>query len=137
MASLPDSRLQINEPPFSQVGIDFFGPFVTKFKRSNVKRYGYIFTCMTIRAVHLEMAYDLTTSSFINVLRRFLSRRGPVKHTSIYSDNGTNFVGSAKIIMDCVAQWNQAQVHKFLRQKNINCLLTTLAPVIWAVFGKD
>ena len=75
MASLPDSRLQINESPFSHVGIDFLGPFVTKFKRSNVKSYGCIFTCMTIRAVHLEMAYDLTTS-FINVLRRFLSRRG-------------------------------------------------------------
>ena len=62
------------------------------------------------------MAYDLMTYSFINALSRFLSRRGPVK--DIYLDNGTNFIGSAKIIMDCITQWNQAQIHKFLQQKN-------------------
>ena len=61
-------------------------------KRSVVKRYGRLFTCMTTRAIHLEVAYDLSTSAFINALRRFVSRRGPVQH--IFSDIGTNFVGS-------------------------------------------
>ena len=117
MANLPEARFQINQPPFSHVGVDYFGPLITKVKRSHVKRYGAIFTCMTVRAIHLELAYDLTTSSFINVLRRFLSRRGPVTH--IYSDNGTNFVSSAKILKDSVVQWNQVQIHKFLRKKQV------------------
>lgn len=53
-----------------------------------------IFTCMSIRAVHIEVLESLTTSSFINALRRFLAIRGPVK--SICSDRGTNFVGACK-----------------------------------------
>ena len=51
---------------------------------------------MTTRAIHLELSYDLTSSAFINALRRFLARRGPVKR--IYSDNRTNFVGAERIL---------------------------------------
>ena len=47
---------------------------------------------MTVRAIHLELASDLSTDVFIMVLRRFRSRRGHVK--IIRSDNGTNFVGA-------------------------------------------
>ena len=39
---------------------------------------------MTTRAIHLELAQDMSSSSFINVLRRFVARRGSPKH--IYSD---------------------------------------------------
>ena len=38
------------------------------------------------------MAKSLNITSFINVLRRFVARRGPA--SDIYSDNGTNFVGT-------------------------------------------
>ena len=64
-----------------------------------------------------EVAIDLSTSSFINVLRRFVSRRGPVKH--IFSDNGTNFVGCARLMQESVKRWNQAQIHQSLRQMNV------------------
>ena len=64
-----------------------------------------------------EVAIDLSTSSFINVLRRFVSRRGPVKH--IFSDNGTNFVGCARLMQESVKKWNQAQIHLSLRQMNV------------------
>ena len=47
MADLPANRITPDKPPFTSVGVDCFG-------RSLVKRYGVIFTCMTIRAVHLE-----------------------------------------------------------------------------------
>ncbi|XP_033992881.1 uncharacterized protein LOC117488190 [Trematomus bernacchii] len=36
----------------------------------------------------------MSTSSFINALRRFLSIRGPVKH--LRSDRGTNFIGACR-----------------------------------------
>ena len=98
MSDLPAARLQIHEPPFSHVGTDYFGPLVVKVKRSECKRYGCLFTCMTTRAIHLELSNDLTSSAFINALKRFLARRGPVKF--IYSDNGTNFVGAERILSD-------------------------------------
>ena len=73
-------------------GVDYFGPFFVKQGRASVKRYGVIYTCMTMRAIHIEVAVDLTSSAFINTLRRFLARRGNVN--TIKCDQGTNFVGA-------------------------------------------
>lgn len=58
MAFLPDNRL---EPAllFSYSAIDFFGPFIIKERRSDVKCYGVLFTCMGSRSVHLETANSL------------------------------------------------------------------------------
>ncbi|XP_074661512.1 uncharacterized protein LOC141914144 [Tubulanus polymorphus] len=92
MADLPQERLGIGDPPFSNTGVDYFGPFTIKHRRSEVKRYGVIFSCMTSRAVHLEIAHSLETDSCINAYRRFVSRRGPVR--VMRSDNGTNLVGA-------------------------------------------
>ena len=76
MADLPQDRITAGEPPFTFVGVDYFGPFLAKRERSRVKRYGIIFTCLTVRAVHIEVAQCLDTDHFINALRRFISRRG-------------------------------------------------------------
>ena len=43
MGDLPSDRLTPENPPFSQVGVAFFGPFEVKQGRSIVKRYGCIF----------------------------------------------------------------------------------------------
>lgn len=51
-----------------------------------------MFVCLTVRAVHIEIVSDLSTPKFIESLQRFISRRGlPV---TVFSDNGTNFVGA-------------------------------------------
>jgi len=34
MAELPESRLQFGEPPFSQSGVDYFGPLIVRVGRS-------------------------------------------------------------------------------------------------------
>ena len=44
-----------------------------------------------MRALHPEVADNLTTESFILALSRFFTRRGYVK--IIKSDNGSNFIG--------------------------------------------
>ncbi|XP_062708688.1 uncharacterized protein LOC134288304 [Aedes albopictus] len=96
MAPLPPARLAAYVRPFSYVGLDFFGPFLVKFGRSNVKRWIALFTCLTIRAVHVEVVCSLTTNSCIECVRRFICRRGdPLE---IYSDNGTNFRGAARLL---------------------------------------
>ena len=91
MADLPVSRIERSERPFTKVGVDVFGPFLVKRGRHELKRYGCIFVCFNIRAIHIELLNDLESDTFIKSLRRFIARRGtPV---SIFSDNATNFRG--------------------------------------------
>ena len=89
MADLPSDRVTPDKPPFSFVGVDCFGPFIVKRGHSLEKRYGVIFTCLSIRAIHIEVAHSMDTDSFVNALRRFMARRG--KPELIRSDNATNF----------------------------------------------
>lgn len=117
MADLPIGRVTPDEPPFTRVGVDCFGPFEVKSRRSVVKRYGVIFTCLAIRAVHIEVAASLDTDSFINALRRFIARRGQV--LELYSDNGTNFVGAERELKTAIEQWNHSKINNMLLQKGI------------------
>ena len=90
MAALPEDRVNPSEPPFSYVGVDCFGPLDVRRGRSTVKRYGVIFTCLSIRAIHIETVHSLDTDSFIGAFRRFIARRG--QPLLMRSDNGGNFV---------------------------------------------
>ena len=111
MADLPLDRVEPS-PPFSYCAVDFFGPFLIKEKRSKVKRYGVIFTCMTSRSVHLEMANLLDTSSFINALCRFLNRRGPIRQ--LRCDQGTNFVGARNELKAALKELDQERLREYL-----------------------
>ncbi|XP_055542701.1 uncharacterized protein LOC129728292 [Wyeomyia smithii] len=91
--------------PFSRVGIDYFGPYMIKIGRSQVKRWVALFTCMTIRAIHLEVTTSLSTESFKLALRRFIARRGAP--AEIYTDHGTNFVGASRELASQIATMNQ------------------------------
>ncbi|XP_071088902.1 uncharacterized protein [Haliotis cracherodii] len=117
MADLPAQRVTPDEPPFTFVGVDYFGPFDVKRGRKHEKRYGVLFTCLTTRAVHIEVAYSLDTDSCINALRRFMARRGQVK--VIRSDNGTNFVGSERELREELENWNKCQIHQEMLQRNV------------------
>lgn len=76
MADLPESRVLRDKPPFTAVGVHYFGPFHVKRGRSLVKGYGVTFTCLAIWAVHTEVAESLHTDWFLLTLRRFIARRG-------------------------------------------------------------
>ena len=115
MAELPADRLS-TEPPFTNVGLDVFGPWTVSSRRTRgglaqSKRWAVLFTCMSVRAVHIEVIESLDTSSFINSLRRFLAIRGPVK--LIRSDRGTNFVSACKELK-IPSNIDNASVEKFL-----------------------
>ena len=118
MADLPWDRVTPNKPPFSYVGLDYFGPYLVSRGRSLVKRYGCVFTCLTTRAIHIEIAHSMDSSSFIDALHRFICRRGNPEE--IRSDNGSNLVGAEKELRLAIAEWNQGKIGKFLLQRNIS-----------------
>ena len=117
MADLPACRVLPDDPPFTRVGIDYFGPFLVKRGRVQVKRYGVIFTCLAIRAVHLEVASSLDTNACLHAIRRFIARRGQVRE--MYSDNGTNFRSADSEMRKLIKQWNTNKIEKHLLQRGV------------------
>ncbi len=117
MSDLPQERLQPDLAPFTNTGVDYFGPFEVKRGRSLVKRYGVLFTCMTSRAIHIEVANSLDTSSCINALRHFVCKRGQVKY--LRSDNGTNFVGAKAELQKGFSSIDTDKVHSTRRTLGI------------------
>ncbi len=66
MANLPEYRINdANLPPFSYCGVDMFGTFRIKQKRTQCKRFVTLFTCLTSRAIHLEVTNEMSIDSFI------------------------------------------------------------------------
>ena len=63
---------------------------------------------MASREVHLEVSNSLETDSFINALRRFICRRGPVRQ--LRSDQGTNFIGAKKELREALQAMDQCKI---------------------------
>ena len=55
-----------------------------------------LFTCLVVRAVHLELILDMTTEEFLLALRRFISQRG--RPVEITSDNALTFNSASKAL---------------------------------------
>ena len=124
MSNLPEARLPINQPPFTNSGIDSFGPLTVKKGRrtrstdGTSKRYRVIFTCLNTRTVHIELVGNLSTDNFILALRRFISRRGHPKN--IFSDNGTNFTGAQRELAKSLKSLYQDRIETELTPQKIN-----------------
>ncbi|XP_065080970.1 uncharacterized protein LOC135703620 [Ochlerotatus camptorhynchus] len=97
MAPLPLARVTPGWQPFSFTGVDYCGPLTVTVGRRSEKRWICLFTCLSTRAIHLEVAHSLTTQACLMAIRRFVCRRG--KPVEFFSDNGTNFQGASKEIV--------------------------------------
>ena len=110
MAPLPAVRSQMSLRAFTNISVDFAGPFLVKQGRRKVKLKRYLcrFARITIRAVHLEMAYGLDTDSFMNAFYRMTSRKG--FPTQVTSDNGTNVIGAERELRDLVKALDKKKI---------------------------
>lgn len=89
--------------------MDVFGPWQvvsrkTRGGSASSKRWGVLFTCLVIRAIHIEVIDSLSSSAFINALRWFISIRGKVQ--IFRSDRGTKFVGATDDLHTCIDKIN-------------------------------
>ena len=79
---------------FAEIGLDFCGPFFVSVGRSQVKRHVLVIVCCTTRAVNIEVCHKLDGKSCLAGLERHMARYGRPDY--INSDNGTNFIASAR-----------------------------------------
>lgn len=120
MGQLPEDRVTPNVRPFTFTGLDYFGPVNVAVGRRREKRWVALFTCLTIRAVHLELAHDLSTDACILCIRNFVNVRGVPRR--IRSDNGTNFVGATTELQNAVALMDQDALQRECTSKGIEWL---------------
>ncbi|XP_065070935.1 uncharacterized protein LOC135695695 [Rhopilema esculentum] len=126
MGSLPAIRLTPQTPPFYYTACDYFGPYNVRIGRNKTaKHYGVIFTCLSTRAVHLELATDCSTMEFLQVLRRFFCIRG--YPAVILSDNGTQMVGAERVLREMIGEFDTDQLQEFCAGKGINWIFITPA----------
>ncbi|XP_065060581.1 uncharacterized protein LOC135687855 [Rhopilema esculentum] len=86
-----------DQPPFANTGLDFAGPLTVASKGNNdgeEKFYVCLFSCMSTRAVHLELVESLNVESFLRAFRRFTARRG--LPSLLVSDNAKTFKSASK-----------------------------------------
>ena len=95
MGDLPPQRFGPC-PAFENTYLDFAGPISVKTGTEMTKRWIAVFTCMTTRAIHLELVANCTTEATVNALERFFARRGVIK--CMFSDNQKSFVEAAKVL---------------------------------------
>ena len=123
MGTLPQHRVNVSQP-FTHCGVDYAGPLNIKCSNGRVQKsfkgYVAVFICMATKAIHLEAVSSLTTDAFLGALRRFFARRGKCSH--LYSDNGTNFVGSSKQLDKefIKAIKNNSSIAPILEEEKIN-----------------
>ena len=117
MADLPTGRVTSEEPPFTHCGVDLCGPVLAKQGRKKLKRWVVIFTCLSVRCVHLDVVDSADTDAFINCLRRFTNRRG--RPTNMYSDRGTNFVGATNELKELISNLDHDKIQDFTSSINI------------------
>ena len=116
MADLPEIRFPQNETPvvFTNVGIDYIGPFTVIQRNKEEKAYICKFNCLVTRTVHLEMTVGLATTNCMTAIRKIVARRGQPR--IFLSDNGSNFLGARKQKRRQPLQLD----HEFIRQKLLN-----------------
>ena len=86
-------------------------PMFVKIGRRREKRWGVLFTCLSTRAIHLELAHTLSASSAIMALQRLAATRG--SPLVMHSDNGTNFTRADKELREVVASLNTKRQEEY------------------------
>ena len=92
--------------PFEYTGIDYFGPLyvkefsqITDHSPEQIERKVWVclFTCFTVRAIHLELVGDMSAEEFLLSLRRFIAQHGIPRQ--IFSDNAKQFKTARTVLV--------------------------------------
>ena len=103
LTNLPAHRVNMVRP-YMHVGVDFTGHLIIKdqvklknriFKFER-KVYILIFTCLNVRACHIELVPEMSTDHFVLAMVRFCNEYGIPSH--LYSDNARSFISGVNVM---------------------------------------
>ena len=116
MSDLPSNQFSVKHVAFKETVVDFFGPFEIYSQISTaMKAYCCLFTYVTIRAGHIEVARNLQKESGIMAFQRFFSQRGlPVR---IHSDNALYSTSTAETFEE--SSFTTTEIQKYAESKTI------------------
>ena len=99
ITNLPKHRVNLIRP-YCHTGIDYTGEIQLREKKGEKPKSAYllVFTCLCIRAVHIELVPDMDTKSLVLAIIRFTNLYGIPSH--IYSDNAKSFIAGVDIMKE-------------------------------------
>ncbi len=103
---LPRCRVLPDNPPFTRIGVDYFGPFLVKRGRRQIKTFGVIVTCLAIHAVHLEVSPSLDT------------------------DKGSTNMGFLGPMPVTIREWENSNI-QYIKQNSIYNILNVVVKYMW------
>ena len=117
MPDLPRERLDEHVFLFTHSWVDYFGLFEVKLLWRTLIRWCCLFTCLTKRAVQIEVAQSLDAESCLAALTRIIARLG--YPNTIFGDSRKNFVGAANELIAFMNEWGKAKIENAIAQKKI------------------
>lgn len=118
MGSLPFGRLGFEQPAFTYCMLDVAGPFTITPYNKPMKRWLLVITCLTTRAIHIEILKSMDANSALMGFLNTCYLRG--KPEFVISDPGTNFIGGRRLL---ITAWNEYNIK--LRQQGLSPLTIT------------
>lgn len=131
MGQVSDVRMKPT-PPFYHTATDLFGPFTMKDaveRRTREKCFGVIYTCLTTRAVHLDIAENYGFEALLSTFRRFVSIRG--YPCTMHSDNGPQLVAANKELRDASKEFDLNTISKLGSDKGVKWEFNKLSDAPW------
>ena len=86
MADLPKERLRSGKPPFSYIGVDYFGPFLVRQGRSNVKRCGCLSFVWSLELWTLKLCTPLTLKALKMRCGDLSAREGVLRPSTVITE---------------------------------------------------
>lgn len=92
-----------------------------------MKRQGFLFTYLQMRAVDLDVSHFLSAGSFIRNLWKFLSFKDTP--SAIFTDSGINFIGTQCEFRDIMKNWFTASIPGIPMQTGVQWTLILFTPL--------
>ena len=101
MTNIPKGRMNLVKP-FQHTGIDYTG-HVLIYDNTGIakKMFILIYTCLNVRAIHMELLPDMSVESFLMSFTRFCNQYGIPTH--VYSDNAKTFIAGGSLIENSIS----------------------------------